>query len=79
VGAPRFARTEHSVLGHEHRSNIEFTLSGGTGKYARITGSGNAMINELAIASRIAKSACNLNGTPVANEETITGTANVKL
>ncbi|MGD0701447.1 MAG: hypothetical protein ABSA02_16380 [Trebonia sp.] len=57
----------------------KFTVGGGTGKYARITGSGNATINFLGIASRTKKGACNFNANPVVNEETITATGHVKL
>jgi hypothetical protein len=60
-------------------ATAKIKLGGGTGKYAGITGSGNATINDLGIAPRTAKGACNLNGNPVANEETITATASVKL
>jgi hypothetical protein len=61
----------------EATAKIKF--GGGTGKYAGITGSGNATINDLGIAPRNAKGACNPNATPVANEETITATGSVKL
>ena len=54
---------------------VKITLSGGTGKYARITGSGSATINDLAIAGRTKMVACS---HPVVNEETITATARVK-
>ena len=57
----------------------QLTVGGGTGKYAGIRGSGTATINDLGIAPRTAKGACNLNATPVANEETITATAQVRL
>lgn len=60
-------------------ATAKFTLGGGTGKYARITGSGNATINFLFIASRTKTGACNFNANPVVNEETITARAQVKL
>jgi hypothetical protein len=60
-------------------ATTKITLGGGTGKYAGITGSGTATINVLSIAPRDAKGACNLNVTPVANEQAITATTRVKL
>jgi hypothetical protein len=56
----------------------KITLGGGTGKYARITGSGDATISFLGIAGRAKTGACNFNANPVVNEETITATARVK-
>lgn len=56
----------------------KITVGGGTGKYARIHGSGNATINDQAIASRTKKGTCDFNANPVVNEETITATARVK-
>jgi hypothetical protein len=59
-------------------ATVKITVGGGTGKYARITGSGTATINDLAIAGRTKKGACNFNANPVVNEETITAKAQVK-
>jgi hypothetical protein len=59
-------------------ATAKFTLGGGTGKYAHITGSGNATMNELAIASRTKKGACNFNANPVVDEQTITARAQIK-
>jgi hypothetical protein len=47
-------------------------------KYARITGSGNATINDLAIASRTKTGACDVNANPVVNEQTITARVKVE-
>jgi hypothetical protein len=55
------------------------TLGGGTGAYKKLTGSGKALISELAIARRNSKGACNLNANPLVNEQTITATAHVRL
>jgi hypothetical protein len=55
-----------------------FWIGGGTGKYAGIHGSGMAVISERAVFARL-KGVCNPNLTPVANEQTITGTAHLKL
>jgi hypothetical protein len=60
----------------EARSKI--TIGGGTGKYARLTGSGSATIKDLAIAGRTKTGACDFNANPVVNEETITAKAKVK-
>jgi hypothetical protein len=59
-------------------ATVKITLGGGTGKYARISGSGVATINDLAIAGRTKKGACNFNANPVVNQETITAKAQVK-
>lgn len=53
-------------------------LSGGTGAYKGISGSGTATITDTAIAPK-SKGKCNLNANPVANEETIVAKAHVKL
>lgn len=63
----------------QFEASTKFTLSGGTGAYQHLSGSGTAVINDLAIAPRNAKGACNLNANPVVNEETITATGHVKL
>jgi hypothetical protein len=55
-----------------------FTLKDGTGAYKGISGSGTALINELAIFAR-SKGKCNPNANPLSNEQTITGTAHIKL
>jgi hypothetical protein len=54
------------------------TLSGGTGAYKGISGSGTATISEVAIGPK-SKGTCNFNANPVANEQSITATAHVKL
>jgi hypothetical protein len=54
------------------------TISGGTGAYKAISGSGTATITDIGLAPK-SKGRCNLNATPVANEEAITATAHVKL
>lgn len=79
--------TEHFSLMTTERSAASYVviavttirLGHGTGKYAGISGTGTATINDLGIAPRTAKGACNLNADPLANEETITATAHVKL
>ena len=58
----------------EARASIR--LSGGTGAYKGISGSGSATITDIAIGPK-SKGKCNFNATPVANEETITATAHV--
>ena len=60
----------------EARAGI--SLSGGTGAYKGISGSGSALITDIAIGPK-SKGKCNLNANPVANEETITATAHVKV
>jgi len=53
------------------------TISGGTGAYKAISGSGTGTITDIAIFPK-SKGKCNLNANPVANEETITATAHVR-
>jgi hypothetical protein len=60
-------------------ASAKITLSGGTGHYKGISGSGSALITDMGIASRTARGACNFNANPAVNEETITATAKVKL
>lgn len=60
----------------EARATIK--LTGGTGAYKGISGSGSALITELEITAKT-KGKCNPNVNPVANEETITATAHVTL
>lgn len=60
-------------------ASAKFTLGGGTGAYKKLTGSGTAVISELAIAPRAKNGTCNLNANPVVNEETITATGHVRL
>jgi hypothetical protein len=60
----------------EARASI--TLGHGTGAYKGISGSGSALINELAVFKRT-KGTCNGNANPVSNEQTISAAANVKL
>jgi hypothetical protein len=55
-----------------------FTISGGTGRYKGISGSGKALITELAIFVRT-KGKCNPNRKPLANQQTIRTTRHVKL
>jgi hypothetical protein len=55
-----------------------FTVGSGKGAYKGISGSGKATINEMAIFAK-SKGKCNSNANPVANEQTITGTAHIKL
>jgi hypothetical protein len=57
---------------------VRFTLGGGTGAYKHLSGSGAATINDLAIFPR-SKGQCNSNANAIANEQTITATAHVKL
>ncbi len=55
-----------------------FKLTSGTGAYKGISGSGSALITETEITAK-SKGKCNPNVNPVANEQTITGTAHVTL
>jgi hypothetical protein len=59
-------------------ATAKITVGGGTGKYRRITGSGSATINDMAIASRTKRGVCDFNANPVVNEQTITARAQVK-
>jgi hypothetical protein len=59
-------------------ATTKFTLGGGTGAYKGLSGSGKATINITEITAK-KKGKCNPNVNPVANEQTITGTATVKL
>jgi len=59
-------------------ATASLTLSGGTGAYKGISGSGKAVINSQFIARR-SKGACNPNLTPTVVEQTINATAHVKL
>ena len=63
----------------QFEGTTRFTLGGGTGAYKKLSGSGHALISELAIFSRNAKGVCNPNANPVVNEQTITATAHVRL
>lgn len=54
------------------------TIGNGTGKYKGISGSGKATISSLFLARR-SKGVCNPNLTPVANQQTITAKASVRL
>jgi hypothetical protein len=54
------------------------TISGGTGKYKGISGSGHALLHFYFLAKRT-RGHCSPNGNPVVQEATITATANVKL
>ncbi len=68
------AKTCYAVF----EATTSFTLGSGTGSYKGISGSGKATINETEIAAK-SKGKCDTNVNPVANEQTITGTATVKL
>jgi hypothetical protein len=57
----------------------KYTISGGTGSYAGISGSGTAVINILAVAARNSAGACSMKLPPVAWQQTITGTGPIKL
>jgi hypothetical protein len=59
-------------------AKAKFKLIDGTGAYKALSGSGTAVINDLAIFPRV-KGACDTNGNPLSNEQTITATASVKL
>jgi hypothetical protein len=59
-------------------AKASITLGSGTGAYKGISGSGSALINEVAIFRRT-KGSCNPNVNPLVNEQTITATAHVKL
>lgn len=59
-------------------ATAKIKLGRGTGKYARITGSGSATINDVGIGRRTKTGACNVNANPAVNEETITATAQIK-
>ena len=61
-----------------YTGTAKFTLSGGTGKYKGIAGSGEAVITIVAIAAR-SHGACSENANPLAWHQTITGTAHVHL
>jgi hypothetical protein len=55
-----------------------FTVSGGTGKYKHLTGSGKAVITIVGILART-HGHCNFNVAPVAQQETIVATGKVHL
>jgi hypothetical protein len=55
------------------------TIGHGTGRYAGISGTAKAVINETFIARRNSKGACNPNANPVVNEQTIVAKAHVSL
>ena len=63
----------------QFEARVSFTLGGGTGAFKKLSGSGKALISEVAIFSRNSKGACNPNANPVVNEETITATGHVRL
>ena len=63
----------------QFEGKASFTLGGGTGAYKKLSGSGKAVISELAIFARNSKGVCNPNGNAVVNEQTITATAHVRL
>jgi hypothetical protein len=55
------------------------TIGHGTGRYAGISGTAKALVNETFIARRNSKGACNPNANPSVVEQTITAKAHVKL
>jgi hypothetical protein len=55
------------------------TIGHGTGRYAGISGTAKALINDTFIARRNSKGACNPNAKPVVNEESIVAKAHVSL
>jgi uncharacterized membrane protein len=57
----------------------KFTISGGTGAYKGISGSGKVVITIVGITGRTKKGACSENGAPVAWQQTYSGVASVKL
>lgn len=57
----------------------KYTLSGGTGAYAGISGSGTAKISILAVAARSSAGKCSTSLKPVAWQQTITATGQVSL
>jgi hypothetical protein len=63
----------------QFEASVSFTLGNGTGAYKKLSGSGKALINEMAIFARNAKGVCNPNANPLQNEQTITATAHVRL
>jgi len=58
-----------------------FTLSGGTGKYKGISGSGKYALTVVGIGAKLKSGACNPNGNApeIANQQMIAGTASIKL
>jgi hypothetical protein len=58
-----------------------FTLSGGTGKYKGISGSGKFALSVIGIGPKLKSGACNpnQNARSIANQQEITGLASVKL
>jgi hypothetical protein len=56
-----------------------FKLSGGTGKYKGISGSGTFTFTDIGIAPKTKKGACNENANPIANQQVIAASGSVKL
>jgi hypothetical protein len=56
-----------------------FKLSGGTGKYKGISGSGTFTLSDIGVAARTRSGACNLNANPVANQQLIDANGSVKI
>jgi hypothetical protein len=54
-------------------------VSGGTGKYRGISGSGTFTFSDIGVAARTKSGACNLNANPVANQQLIDANGTVKL
>jgi hypothetical protein len=61
------------------RQKGAYTISGGTGRYAGISGSGTAVISILGVGARNSKGQCSQNLTPVAWQQVISGKGHVKL
>jgi hypothetical protein len=59
--------------------STKFKVQSGTGAYKGLTGSGTAVISIVGILGRTSGGACSDNVKPVAWQETIRGTAHVKL
>ena len=56
-----------------------YTMSGGTGRYAGIRGSGTAVISILAVGARNSKGQCSQQLPPIAWQQVITGKGHVNL
>jgi hypothetical protein len=59
-------------------ATAKFTVGHGTGAFKGISGSGKAVITDIAIASR-SHGHCNMNANPAVNEQTISATGHVSL
>ena len=56
-----------------------YTLSGGTGKYKGITGSGKFTVSAVVILARTKSGACDASANPVALQQVVDGTATVRI